>query len=385
MKIAQMLKERQLPALLSREEMIQILMEDQYGYMPEIPYEISISEPEIKEERYCSAPIPDDAIPNDRYCPGTVTHSTVQFTVTTQYGSVTIPVQRILHTDGSVNPFFIYLSFSRNVPDKYYPTEEVAENGFDVLTVSIDDISTDDNDFTNGLPSIFIPNGRQKSNDAGKITYWAWFASRMLDYAQTLPSLDIKQAAILGHSRLGKTALVAGMLDERFRYSFSNCSGCSGAALARGNSGNPLQEDYEMETIFSKDREMSKGETIRDIVKYFPFFSCRNYHKYITTNIPEGYDQHFLVASIAPRFVFITSASKDPWADPVSEFLCGVAASEAYEALGLKGLVHNDKLPEVGESFHEGRIGYHLCNSTHFLSRHNWAQYMAYIRRHQND
>ena len=370
MKVTEMIKERQLPELLSREEMVKILMEDQYGHMRDIPYEVTFSEP-VKIE--------------DRYCNNTVTHSSVKMTVTTQHGSVTIPFHQIVHVDGSVNPFFVFLNFRRGVPDRYYPTEEIAENGFDVLTVCIDDIATDNNDFTNGLPTIFIPNGREKSNDCGKLVYWAWAAMRLLDYAQTLPSLDMSQAAVVGHSRLGKTALVAGMLDTRFRYAFSNDSGCSGAALARGKSGNPPQEVYEMETIFDKGRDMTKGETIRDIVKYFPFFSCRNYHKYITTNIPEGYDQHFLVASIAPRFAYIASACKDLWADPVSEFLCGVAASEAYEKMGLKGLVHDEKLPEVGEFFHEGRIGYHLQNGPHYLSRHDWHHFMAFIRKHQFD
>lgn len=370
MTVSEMIAQRQLPALLSREKMLDILLEDNYGRMPEVAYEVSVSEPVVVEARYCN---------------NTVEHSIVNMTITTQYGAHTFPVQRILHTDGSVNPFFIFINFRRDVPDRYYPLEEVADQGFDVLTVCYDDITVDNPDFTDGLAGIFSPNGQVNSNDAGKITYWAFAASRILDYAQTLPSLDMTQAAVLGHSRLGKTALLAGALDTRFRYAFSNDSGCSGAALARGNSGNPPQENYTMETIFDGERDMTKGETIRFIVKYFPHFSCKNYHKYITTNVPEAFDQHFLVASIAPRFAYIASACKDLWADPTSEFLCGVAASEAYEKLGCKGLVHNEKLPEVKEHFHEGRIGYHLQNGPHFLSRHDWQEFMAYIRKHQND
>ena len=370
MTVSEMIQARKLPALKSREEMLDILLEEGYGRVPNIDYQVTVSEPVLEEERYCN---------------NTVEHSIVNMTITTQYGSHTFPVQRILHVDGSVNPFFVFINFRRNVPDRYYPTEEVAENGFDVLTVYYNDITADNSDYSDGLAGIFLPNGQEKSNDAGKIAFWSFAISRILDYAQTLPSLDMTQAAVLGHSRLGKTALLTGALDTRFRYAFSNDSGCSGAALARGNSGNAAQENYTMETIFEGERDMTKGETIRFIVKYFPQFSCRNYHKYITTNIPEGYDQHFLVASIAPRFAYIASACKDYWADPTSEFLCGVAASEAYEKLGYKGLVHNEKLPEVGEHFHEGRIGYHLQNGPHFLSRHDWQEFMAYIRKHQFD
>ena len=371
MNVSEMVKQRKLPALLSREEMKQILLKEEYGFMPDIPYEVTVSQPRLVENRYCDK---------------TVHHSTVMFTVSTQYGSHTIPVQQIIHTDGSVNPFFIFLNFRPDVPDRYYPTEEVAEEGFDILTVAYKDISSDDDDYTKGLAGIFLPKGRQKGDDPSKIAIWAWFASRMLDYAETLPCLDMQQAAVMGHSRLGKTALVAGMLDERFRYSFSNDSGCSGAALARGNTGNPGQVVVDtMDGIFDYERDLTTGESIRDIVGVFPHFSCKNYHKYAMTNITEGFDQHFLVAAIAPRFSYIASASRDIWADPVSEFLCGVAASEAYEAKGFKGLVHKEKLPEVKEHFHEGRIGYHLQKGPHFLSRHDWQEYMAFIRKHQDD
>lgn len=371
MNVTEMIKKRQLPALMEREKMIDILLREEYGFIPDVEYTVSVSDPVLVENRYCDK---------------TVHHSTVNFTVTTQYGSHTVPVQQIVHVDGSVNPFFIFLNFRSEVPDRYYPTEEVAEAGFDVLCVNYTDISSDDDDFSNGLAGIFLPNGRKNGEDASKIAFWAWFASRMLDYAETLPSLDMKQAAVMGHSRLGKTALLAGMLDTRFRYSFSNDSGCSGAALARGNTGNPGQPLVDtMEGIFDYEQDFTTGESIRDIIKNFPHFSCKNYHKYAMTNIPDDFDQHYLVAAIAPRFAYIASASRDIWADQTSEFLCGVAASEAYEKLGYKGLVHNEKLPEVLEAFHEGRVGYHMQKGPHFLSRHDWHQYMAFIRKHQFD
>ena len=371
MTVSELIWERNLPRLLNREQMVDLLLREEYGFMPDIPYEVSVSQPVLVENRYC-----DKA----------VSHYRMNFTVTTQYGSHTIPVQTVLHTDGSVNPFFVFLNFRADVPDRYYPTEEVAEAGFDVLTVCYKDICSDDDDYNNGLAKIFYPTGRKTGEDASKIALWAWFASRMLDYAETLPSCDMQQAAVMGHSRLGKTALVAGMLDTRFRYSFSNDSGCSGAALSRGNTGNPGQAVVDtMDGIFDYERDLTTGESIRDIVKCFPHFSCRNYHKYAMTNITEGFDQHYLVAAIAPRFAYIASASKDIWADQTSEFLCGVAASEAYEAMGFKGLVHNEKLPEVKEHFHEGRIGYHLQKGPHFLSRHDWQEYMAFIRKHQFD
>lgn len=370
MRISDMLRERKLPSFQSRDAMIDLLLRYEYGYMPDLGYEITVSDPVRIESRYCGR---------------TVEFSRVNMTVNTKYGSHTFPIQRMLHTDGTVNPFFVYLSFFPEVPNQYYPAEEVADGGFDVLSIAYKDVTADNDDFTDGLPGIFLPNGQQSCTDCGKLMYWAWAAMRVLDYAQTLPQLDMSQAAVLGHSRLGVTALLTGMLDTRFRYVFSNNAGCSGAALARGNTGNPRQQSYDPNSIFDYEFNYGVGETIRDIVRVFPHWFCKNYHQYITTNIPDSFDQHYVVASIAPRFAYIASASTDLWADPVSEFLCAAAGSEYYEKFGLTGLVHNDALPAPGDCFPEGRVGYHMRKGPHFLSRHDWNRYMDYMRHHRFD
>lgn len=369
--IAEMLKERNLPPFRSREEMIDLLLKNEYGYFPDIPYEISVSEPKNVEVRYC-----------DRK----VAHSKVDMTVTTEYGSHTFPIQRILHTDGSVNPFFIYLGFNSQVPSRSYPTEEVADGNFDVLTFNYKDVAGDNDDFETGLPKIFMPEGRKNPTDCGKLMFWAWTACRVLEYALTLPCLDHKHAAVLGHSRLGKTALLAGMLDERFRYVFSNCSGGSGAALSRGNSGVPYMKTLPVkEDIFDYEPEWNTGETIRDVLNQFPFWFCENYKKSAIECYPEDFDQHYLLATIAPRYVYVGSGNSDHWADPISEFMNACAVSEYYEKLGLPGLGHKDRLPEPEECYHDGKVGYHARKGPHFLSRHDWQKYMAYIRKHMDD
>lgn len=369
--IAEMIKERNLPPFRSREEMIDLLMKNEYGYFPNIPYEITVSDPVNVETRYC-----------DRR----VAYSRVNMTVTTQFGSHTFPIRRILHTDGTVNPFFVLLAFDNNVPNRSYPTEEVADNDFDVLTINYQEVTSDSADFTNGLPAIFMPEGRKSPTDCGKLMYWAWAACRVLDYAMTLPCLDHKQAAVIGHSRLGKTALLAGMLDERFRYVFANGSGGSGAALSRGNSGLPFAKTlHTTGDLYDYEPEWGTGETIRDVLKQFPFWFCENYQKYAIDCIGTDFDQHYLLATIAPRYVYVGSGNSDLWADPTSEFLSTVAVSEYYEKLGLPGLTHKDRLPEPEEPYHEGMVGYHMRKGPHFLSRHDWQKYMAYIRKHQFD
>ncbi len=359
--IERLLNERELPAIRSREEMKKTLLDNEYGYLPEVPYEVSVSKPTSVEKRYCCY---------------TGEHSTVEMTVSSPYGSHTFTVNRLLYHDQMAHPLIVFMNFSPNVPDKYYPLEEIADRGFAVLSFCYKDVTSDDGDFTNGLCKVLLPNGQEKEDTAGKIRIWSFAASRLLDYAETLSGLDLSQAAILGHSRLGKTALVTGMCDERFRYVLSNNSGCSGASLHRGNIG-VLEKRGPL--------NLNTGETLRAITTVFPHWFSKKYQSFAEANIPAGFDQHFLLGSIAPRFVFVTSSQMDEWADPDSEFLCCCAASPAYWQLGRVGFCHKNKMPEIDERYMDGRIGYRRRAGMHFLSRHDWAVFLDFIRHHEKD
>ena len=90
------------------------------------------------------------------------------------------------------------------------------------------------------------------------------------------------------------------------------------------------------------------------------------------------FDMHFLTALSAPRNLYIASASEDLYADPKSEFLNAVETSKVYKLLGKEGLVTKDEFPKADTPLHEGNIGYHLRTGSHFLSRYDWQQFMAY-------
>lgn len=98
---------------------------------------------------------------------------------------------------------------------------------------------------------------------------------------------------------------------------FYNCSGNSGAALSRGNT----------------------GETVADITSRFPYWFCKKYAKYADKEESLPFDQHELLALIAPRYLYVASATEDAWADPDGELLSAKLASAYYEMYGLKGVV----------------------------------------------
>ena len=347
--LKELLKERDIPPLLAREKMLDILQKEEYGYMPPKPDKMTFEE---SREFFRSGRSAKDN------CAGKATIKRVDITCELLGKSFTFPVLSAVPTKEGKHPFFIVLNFGRTAPDMYLPAEEIIDNGFAFFMICYEDITGDDGDFTNGLAGVLYENGVRKADDAGKIAMWAWAAQRVMDYAETLDCLDMAHSCVCGHSRLGKTAMLTAATDERFAFAHSNNSGCSGAAITRGK----------------------EGEHVKNICKNFSYWFCENYKAYIENEDKMPFDQHYLAACIAPRYLSVASAENDKWADPDSEMLTCVAASEAYEKMNKTGFVCEDRLPKVGDVYHHGSIGYHLRDGEHYFSRYDWNMVMEFIR-----
>ena len=205
-----------------------------------------------------------------------------------------------------------------------WPLEMILKAGYGVATYYRGDTCPDiDSDFNTPLHRAFNPGGRWKhpeNDEWGCIAAWAWGLSRCLDYLETDASVDASRVAVIGHSRLGKTALWAGATDPRFAMVISNCSGSCGAAISRRHF----------------------GETLEALNNRFPHWFCDNYDRYNTAENELPFDQHELLALIAPRPLYVASATLDGWADPHGEFISACEASRVYNLYGVKGLVGTD-------------------------------------------
>jgi hypothetical protein len=164
--------------------------------------------------------------------------------------------------------------------------------------------------------------------------------------------------ALIGFSRVGKTALWAGAQDERFALVVSNNSGAGGAALSK--------------RVF--------GETVANLTGVIGRWFCPDFRQYANNEAALPLDQHELAALIAPRPLLIASATEDLWSDPKGEFLGGLGADPVYRLLGTDGLARKE-WPAPGQLV-DSRIGYFLRAGKHDVTREDWLAMLTYADRY---
>jgi hypothetical protein len=227
--------------------------------------------------------------------------------------------------------------------------EQTIDRGYAFASFYCGDVQPDDPNAITGLRAWL-----KKSNDTGAIAAWAWGASRAVDYLVADKNIDPKRIAVVGHSRLGKAALVAGAFDERIALTIPLQAGCGGSAPSRG----------------------TVGESVKAINTKFPHWFNDQFKKY--NDMPEmlPIDQNLLVALVAPRSVLFCAATEDTWANPEGQFEVLRAADPVYRFLGVDGL-DAKQMPEVNHLV-DSRLGYYIRPGKHSMTKSDWKVFLDF-------
>ena len=242
--------------------------------------------------------------------------------------------------------------------------DEILARGWGYATVGYADIQPDRattaGDAVMALAAAGRPAGAAPPPDEwGTIAVWSWGVSRIIDYFETDKAVEAKRIALFGHSRLGKTVLWASAKDERVAAVFSSCSGEMGAALAR--------RDW--------------GETVDDMAQNFGWQFAPAFQQFPGRWNDMPVDAHMLIALSAPRPVFITGGTADQWADPVGMFKAAVAAGPVYRLLGRKDL-GTTELPALDTPLTSGDLGWHYHTGGHTATPADWKAFLTFLGKY---
>lgn len=240
------------------------------------------------------------------------------------------------------------------------PISEILERGYAIATIYPSEYAPDSSE--NGLAAL---NAMVGMDDAvtdeeparwGAIAAWALGFSFMIDVLESEPLAANAPMITWGHSRYGKSALLAAAFDDRIDGVISHQSGTGGASLNRNK----------------------KGESVKAITAGYPHWFAPRYAEYAGATSDMPVDQHQLLALIAPRPVLLGNARRDVWSDPNGAFRAAIGADPVFELLGSNGL-EQDRLDEWRP---EADLAFWIRPGTHGVVKEDWPAFLEFLDAH---
>ena len=252
-----------------------------------------------------------------------------------------------------------------------WPLARLVERGYALASFCSSDVDSDRKDVSDGIYR-WLANGDPAKNnpaDRGSIAAWAWGFHRCVDYLVTDADLDPRRIAAVGHSRNGKTALLATAFDERIALAIPHQAGCGGTA--------PNRVAPAMAAPQANNRPIA--ETIAQINKGFPHWFNGEFKKFNDAPDRLPFDQNGLVALCAPRPVLFSNAQEDQWANPSGQFDVLRAADGVYRFLGVEGISATSMPPH--RKLIDSRLGYYIREGRHSMTADDWEVFMNFADR----
>jgi len=330
-----------------RPELLELFTSQVFGRVPETPYQKKIKVVKV----------------DPKAMNGLATLKLIDIDISSNSKSITIHLG--LFTPNRANkpvPTFLLIcnrppaniDFTREKKSEFWPAEEVIARGYAVAAFYNADVDPDvDDQFKDGIHGLLDKDRTPES--WGTIAAWAWGASRCIDYLVTDKAISSDKIAVVGHSRGAKTALWAGATDKRIAMVVCNEAGCGGSSLSHRR----------------------YGETIERINKAFPHWFCTNFMAYNNKEDSMPFDNHMLMALIAPRPLYVASADQDLWGDPRGQYLALYHSVPSYNLLGVPSVLP-ENMPPMNTPIIRGNVAYHVRGGEHNLLLKDWNFFMDF-------
>lgn len=235
------------------------------------------------------------------------------------------------------------------------PFEEILDRGYGVAVLHPETIPDRREE---GLAELKRLSAGRADDDArwGAVAAWGWLYSRAYDVLAADPRVDPAAVVAWGHSRYGKSALLAAAFDPRIAGVVSHQSGTGGASLNREKA----------------------GESVERITASYPHWFARRYARYAGREHELPVDQHMLLALIAPRPVLLGNARRDVWSDPNGAFRAAMGATPVYELFGAKGMTAR----RLDDFRPEDEIAFWIRAGTHGVVKEDWPAFLEFLDAH---
>ena len=252
--------------------------------------------------------------------------------------------------------------YNRDGGKTVYPIGSLAAKGYATVTACYNEVSPDPNSVQmkdgvkmqdsfayTGIFDLWGPRDPSRDDNTTSLMAWAWVLMRAMDMIEQDPTLDQSRVILTGYSRLAKAALIAGAFDERFPVV---------VPVQTGGGGVPLAKRYF-------------GESVATEVVSFRHWFCRAYDKYADNTDALPFDQHMLLACVAPRALLVEGFDQG-WFDTKGEYLAVKAASPVWKFLGKKGMPDVEWPSDYDTSAIGPSLGYVRRAGEHGIAPIDW-------------
>jgi hypothetical protein len=235
------------------------------------------------------------------------------------------------------------------------PFERILGAGYGVAVLYAGDVVPDEPIEAEKILKALTPASTPSGERTGAISAWAWTYLRAMDALSSDTEVDMGRIILWGHSRNGKSAILAAAMDPRPAAVIALQSGTAGGSLGRDD----------------------VGESIAKITEAFPHWFAPNYASWATRQNQLPIDQHQLLALVAPRPILLGSGRRDRWSDPHGAVRAAAGASPVYELYGSARFTQTDlRTPDF-----EPQVVTYMRTGLHGVHNEDWDEALAFLEK----